>query len=228
MRARVRCVRWSRPPVRIETPRRRRDTTTRHVSSAGTPTSSRPITSACHSAAAEDAPIITSAAIAKPIGMLPPSPRKIRAEGRDRLRGRNPRHAPHNAAPVATSQTSDSTSPSTATAAATTHAIVLDAPSMLSKRLNALTTATTQNAVATRSSTGPSPSDQPSPAAHSSPASPTSTVTRSHTATNRRSSSVPTAHSTTTPPMTGSVWRASYVSASTVTTKPAMTAAPPR
>ena len=126
-------------------PRRRRETTTRHVSSAGTPTSSRPMTSACHSAAADEAPIITSAAIAKPIGMLPPSPRKIRADGRERLCGRKPRQAPHSAAPVATSQTSDCTSPSTATAAATTPAIVLEAPSMLSKRLNALTTATTHS-----------------------------------------------------------------------------------
>ncbi len=188
------------------------------------------MTSACHSAAAEEAPIITSAAMAKPIGMLPPSPRKIRADGRERLWGRKPRHAPHSAAPVATSQTSDCTSPRTATAAATTLAIVLEAPSMLSKRLNALTTATTQIAVASRSTAPPRPSDQPRSVAHSIAASPTSATTRGQTPTSRRSSSVPMIHSTSTPPSTGTVSRGCEVSVSAATTRtnPAMTAVPPR
>ena len=51
-RARVRCVRWSRPPVRIESPRRRRETITSVVSSAGMPTNSSPIASDCHAGAA--------------------------------------------------------------------------------------------------------------------------------------------------------------------------------
>ncbi len=171
---------------------------------------------------------MTSAATANPIGMLPPSPRKIRAEGRERLCGRKPRQAPHSAAAVTASQTSDCTAPSTAIAPATTNAIVLDAPSMLSKRLKALTTATIQTTVASRSGASPRPSDQPSPNAHSIAASATSTTTRCSGGSVRRSSIVPTAQSTTTPPSTGSVWLGSCVSRSTTTTNPATTAAPPR
>ena len=97
-RCRVRWVRWSRPAVRIESPRRRRETITSAVSSAGMPTNSRPIASDCHAGAASLTPIIVTAATAKPTGMLPPSPRKIRAGEASRLCGRKPTAAPQSAA----------------------------------------------------------------------------------------------------------------------------------
>jgi hypothetical protein len=99
---------------------------------------------------------------------------------------------------------------------------------MLSKRLKALTTATTHTAVASRSTADPTPSDQPRSAAQSTAARPISTTTRCRGGTRRRSSSVPTAHSTRTPPSTGSVWSGWEVNARTATTKAETTAAPPR
>ena len=198
------------------------------MSSAGTPTSSSPTASACHSDAACDAPIIANAAAANPSGIEPPSPRKIRAGCASRLCGRKPTHAPASAVPPIASHASSLTSPSTAIPIAQTSPIVLDCPSMLSNRLNALTTTTTQTAVAARSTAPPSPSDQPRSTAHSSAASPTSTSTRSHHSTVRRSSIVPTTHSVSTPPAIGSVRSQSDASSSSATRNPSTSALPPR
>ena len=223
----VRCVRWSRPPASTGTPRRRRLMTTRHVSTAGMPTKRRPTASDCQAVAASDVPIMTSAAIAKPTGMEPPSPRKIRA-GRARLCGRKPRHAPHRAAADAASHVSARTSPSTHTPPAATAAMVAAAPSMLSNRLNALTTAVSQATVRTTSTTGPAPRFHPTPSAHSQTASPASTPRRSHGERSRRSSMVPTTHSTATHTSRGVVRAGTPAKAATPTTKAAQTAAPPR
>ena len=79
VRPRVRCVRWSRPPLSTGTPRRVRETMTRQVSSTGIPTSRIPTSNASDDGSALCAALATSAATMKPSGMLPPSPRKIRA-----------------------------------------------------------------------------------------------------------------------------------------------------
>ena len=139
-----RWVRWSRPPVRIEMPAPRRARSRRAQCRArGRRRTAAPSPSDCHAGVASDTPIIASAATAKPTGMLPPSPRKMRA-GDERLWGRKPRHAPQSAAAATASQVSPCAIPRTVRPPATTAAIVVAAPSMLSKRLNALTTATTQ------------------------------------------------------------------------------------
>jgi hypothetical protein len=201
--------------------------TTRAVSSAGTPTNNSPMARDCHAAFALDNPIIASAATAKPIGMLPPSPRKMRA-GDERLWGRKPRHAPQSVAATTASQVSPCAIPSSVMPPATTAAMVVAAPSMLSKRLKALTTATTQNPVTSRSTAEPSPRFQPRSLYHRNPASASSTATRLSGLTVRRSSTVPTNHSTTTPIVSGTVRRQSPVRARVTATNPRMTAAPPR
>ena len=124
------------------------------------PTSSSPTNSACHAATVSDNPVMVTAATAKPSGIEPPSPRKMRA-GEAMLCGRNPRHAPASAPAVPASQASPSISPSTAADAETTNPIVPAAPSMLSNRLKALTTRTTHMTDSARSTAAPAPTSQP-------------------------------------------------------------------
>ena len=163
--------------------------------------------------------------------MLPPSPRKIRADGRDRLCGRKPRQAPHSAAPVATSQTSRLHEPEHGDARrATTRAIVLDGAVHVVEEVEGVddrddpddaSRAGRPRRRGRATSRGPT--------AHSIAAERRPRQRRAAAgATVRRSSSVPTAQRTTTPPSTGSVRPGSDVSARTATTKPVMTAAPPR
>ena len=201
--------------------------TTRHVSSSGIPTSNSAIASACHSRTASDAPIITSDATTKPIGMLPPSPRKMRG-GEERLYGRKPRQAPQSAPPETASQASPSTTPRIATAPAATQAIVPAAPSMLSKRLKALTTPAIHRAVTTRSTALPKPRSQPRPTPHRPAAMRNSIPRRRYGERLTRSSVVPTTQSTTAPPTTGPVRSRWPATSSATKTNATMTAEPPR
>ena len=181
----------------------------------------------CHSTAVSDTPIIARAATANPIGMLPPSPRKMRA-GEVRLCGRKPTQAPQRVAALTASQVFPSATPKMASPPATTAAIDGAAPSMLSNRLNALTTATTQNAVTARSIAPPAPRSHPSPVLQSSAARAISRATRRSGDTLRLSSSVPRPQSTATPKTSGSVRCQSPDRRMTATRKPPITAAPPR
>ncbi len=72
---------------------------------------------------------------------------------------------------------------------------MLAAPSMLSKRLKALTTATIHTQVTPRSTSAPACRCQPSPEAHTTQARASSTSTRHRGETVRRSSIVPTTQS---------------------------------
>ena len=224
---RARWVRWSRPPLRIDTPRRLRETITRHVSSAGIPTRRSATNSDRHATAEVLAATITRTAAAKPIGMLPPSPRKILA-GKERLRGRKPRQAPPSDTAPTASHASPRTIPRIAAPAETTSAIVLAAPSMLSKRLKALTTATIHTQVTPRSTSAPAPRCQPSPEIHTTQARASSTSTLHPGGTVRRSSTVPTTQSSPMPPTRGIVLFQSPAVTSTAMTKPPINAAPPR
>ncbi len=226
-RLRVRWVRWSRPPVSTEIPRRRRETITSAVSAAGTATSSSATSSPVQPGTSSPAPAIVIAATAKPIGIEPPSPRKIFA-GEERLWGRKPRHAPARAIPASASQDEPSITPSAASPVATTTVSEPVAPSMLSKRLKALTTASVQ-AIVTNRSTGAIPEgSQPKPASQNAAASPASIATRIPGASVRRSSVVPTAHMTATPPITASVRPSCGATRASTATNAATTAAPPR
>lgn len=183
--------------------------------------------SACHSRTASEAPIMTSEATTKPIGMLPPSPRKMRG-GEERLYGRKPRQAPHSAPPQTASHVSPSATPRIATAPATTHAIVPAAPSMLSKRLKALTTPAIQSAVTARSTAAPKPRSQPRPTAHRPPATRNSIPRRRKGDRFTLSSAVPTIHSSSAPATTGTVRSGWPATSSATSTNAATTAAPPR
>ncbi len=227
IRCRARCVRWSRPPVSTGTPRRVREKMTRHVSKTGIPTRRKPTSNASDDGSALCAAPATSAATMKPSGMLPPSPRKIFA-GEARLCGRKPRQAPHSAALPTATHVSPVTIASTHAPPEATSAIVLAAPSMLSNRLNALTTATTHRAVTAASTTGPPRSFQPSPAIETSTPTASSARTRRPGDRFRRSSIVPTTARTATPPRSGRVRCGLPAPTSIAIANASMTAVPPR
>ena len=193
-----RWVRWSRPPVSSGTPRRRREMTTSVVSRMTSPTIIAPQGSAAAPRFAPSAAAIAAPAAMKPIGMLPPSPRKIRA-GRARLERRNPRHAPARAPAMPASSASCCTRAKLAMPIATAVVTVPAAPSRLSMRLNALTRPTTQRTVTRRFSASPSNTVQPRSPAHSPTPASASTPIRSHGERFTRSSIVPTIHSAQAP-----------------------------
>ena len=91
-RRRARWVRWSRPPVRNDTPRRRRGVDHEGDVERRDADEQEPERERVPEAAAPDAPVMASTATASPSGMDPPSPRKIRAGCASRLCGRKPAH----------------------------------------------------------------------------------------------------------------------------------------
>ena len=170
---------------------------------------------------------IVTRATSRPIKRLPPSPMKMR-QGLARLRGRKPKHAPATAKASGVSAVSPAISVSVPAPIAETAATEAAAPSMLSIRLNAFMTPTTQTIVSARSAASSWNRPQPRPVDHSSTAMPTSTKMRPAIGTLKRSSTVPSTQTQTARTMI-SGWAAGPPSTEATAARiPTMIAVPPR
>ena len=185
------------------------------------------MSSRCHPATPPSGTAMIAALTMKPIGIEPPSPRKMRA-GADRLKGRKPRHAPPSAIESAATAWSSALRARTAAPMDERTATVPAAPSMLSIRLNALTTPTTQTTVSTRSAASLPNTCQPSPAMKSATPAATSVITRGIAPSPTRSSRVPTPNRKRAQTNIGASRDRSPAIPSAPTRKPTTTAAPPR